>query len=572
MPFSTLPADFRNLNLKSFDAIKPYFDELLSSPLDNSNIKIWLSQWSDLDALISEGGTWIHVNASCHTDNKEFEKTLLDYEQGFVPDYKKMDHALSTKFIESGLVPQGMEIPLKNMRTEQALFRNENLPLETQLAELSNEYGKLQGAWSVEFEGQSRTREAMQQYQEENDRPLREKAWKSFMQRYLQDQQKLDDLFDQMKTLRIQTAKNAGYDNYTQFRFQEFCRFEYTPEDCLEFHEAIAQTMVPLSLKIAKLRKEALGVEKLMPWDAKVDWLGDAPLKPFKDTKELGDKLSRVFQRMSPQLGGYFDTMRSKKWLDLDSRPGKRGGGYCTSLAFNKGAFVFMNAAGTVQDVFTLAHESGHCFHDFLSMGTQPWGFQTDFPIEFAEVASMSMELMVYPYLDEFLKPEEVSRAKLNHLCDIVGLFGYVACIDAFQHFVYANPQASPAERNAAVLKLHQKLCPEFDYSEFKDIEENVWQRKLHVFEYPFYYIDYAMAQIGALQVWRNSIADEASALQAYTEALKLGGTLSRPELFKAAGAEFRFDKNMLEGLAALLEDKINAALGDLGKSALPPL
>jgi oligoendopeptidase F len=327
--------------------------------------------------------------------------------------------------------------------------------------------------------------------------------------------------------------------------------------------------MVPLSSKIARLRKRELELDELMPWDGKVDWMGDGPLKPFKDSEELAQKLAAVFHRLAPGLAPHFDKMRENKWLDLQSRPGKRGGGYCTGLSASQGSFIFMNAAGTGQDIFTLAHEAGHSFHNFESMAHQPWAQQHDYPIEFAEVASMSMELLIYPYLDEFYTPQQAARARLGHLCDIAGLFGYVAAIDAFQHYVYANPGASHAQRDAQAQRLHRRFCPELKWDGFEEEEKTVWQRKLHVFEYPFYYIDYAIAQIGALQVWAASLKDEKAAVEAYTQALQLGGTRNRPQLFEAAGAQFSFDLPLLQGLAATLEQKINESLAQLGKAPL---
>ncbi|MBI1785654.1 M3 family oligoendopeptidase, partial [Candidatus Sumerlaeota bacterium] len=399
----------------------------------------------------------------------------------------------------------------------------------------------------------------MAPYMEETDRALREEAWRVVADRRLKDRDAINDIFDKMIEIRTRMARNAGYDNFRDFQHQEYGRFDYTPQDCIDFQNAIEETVVPLLAKIRERRKRDLGLDSLRPWDLAVDPKGRAPLKPFKDTAELEERCEKVFRNVSADLGGEFAQMRALGLLDLDSRKGKAPGGYQSNLEEIRYPFIFMNAAGTDRDLFTLLHEGGHAFHAFAAR-KEPLTFYRHAPIEFCEVASMTMELFAYDYLEAFYSADDARRSKVQHSEKLIDLFPWIATIDAFQHWIYLNPNHSREDREEKWLELEGRFSPGVDWSGLEEERRALWHRQLHIFQCPFYYVEYGIAQLGALQIWLKSKRDFRAAVEGYRSGLALGGTRPLPELFEAAGARFDFSARTVKPIMDEIEKEIAPA------------
>jgi oligoendopeptidase F len=462
-----------------------------------------------------------------------------------------------------------MEIPLKNLRTEAELFTEANVPLFTQEVELGLRYDRISGAQTVVWDGEERTLIQMKPLLQSDDRALREIVWRRIAERRLQDRAALNALWTEFLPLRSKMAANAGFQNYRDLRWKQFKRFDYTPADCETFHAAIEQMVVPAATRVYERQRALLGAESLRPWDLDRDDVYHPtrpPLYPFENVEELERKAEAIFHKVDPELGDYFSIMRREKLLDLGNRKGKAPGGYQSSLVHAKRPFIFMNAVGVHDDVQTLLHEGGHAFHWFEA-SRLPYAMQWDYGAEIAEVASMSMELLAAPYLTEadggYYSAPDAAHARIHHLERAILFWPYMAVVDAFQHWVYTHidQAADPANCDAKWGELWSRFIPGVDWSGLEDARVTGWQRKLHIYKIPFYYVDYGLAQMGAVQVWRNALKDQAGAVRRYREALALGGTRPLPELFAAAGAKFAFDAATLGELVALMEQTI----ADLG-------
>jgi oligoendopeptidase F len=432
--------------------------------------------------------------------------------------------------------------------------------LETEEAKLCQQYQKLIGAQTVKFRGEERTLVQMGRYQEEPDRALRQEAWELVAQRRLQDAEKCDAILDQLIQLRTQIAKHAGFDNYRDYAFRQKCRFDYTPADCLKFHEAIESEVMPVVRAIQEERRQQLKLEKLRPWDLGVDPRNRAPLKPFGAVAEMVARTQKIFNQLDGELAAGFQQLQDLKLLDLDNRKGKAPGGYQSTLSEARVPFIFMNAIGVQRDVETILHESGHAFHAQATRGEDLYAYR-GVPIEFCEVASMAMELLGNEFIGEFYAPAEARRARQTHLEGIISFFPWMAVVDAFQHWLYLHAEHTPAERKAAYLQLMDRFGGDVDWSGWEAMRAYSWHRQLHIFLHPFYYVEYGIAQLGALEVWGNSRRNRALALKDYKRALALGGSRPLPDLFHAAGCSFRFD-------AAAIRPLIQLAGGELKKLA----
>ncbi|MBA3869760.1 MAG: M3 family oligoendopeptidase [Anaerolineae bacterium] len=422
------------------------------------------------------------------------------------------------------------------------------------------------GAQTVIWEGQELTITQLKLKLQTDDRSVREAVWKAIAERRLADRPALNALWEKFLPLRLQMGKNAGYDNFRDLRWKQFKRFDYTPDDCITFHNAIEKVVVPAATRIYERQRQKLGVDTLRPWDLDRDDVyppSRPPLHPFETVEELVSKADAILHKVDPELGDYFSIMRKEGLLDLDNRKGKAPGGYQSSLVQSRRPFIFMNAVGTQDDVQTLLHEAGHAFHLFESIKL-PYSQQWEYTSEIAEVASMSMELLAAPYLAAseggYYTPQEAARAEIEHLEQNILFWPFMAVVDAFQHWVYSNPQdaASTDKCDAKWGELWARFIPGVDWSGLEDSRVTGWHRKLHIFQIPFYYVDYGLAQIGAMQVWRNSLQDKAKAIRDYRSALALGDTRPLPELFAAAGAKFSFDAGTLGELVALSEKRIH--------------
>ena len=437
------------------------------------------------------------------------------------------------------------------------LFRPENVPLETEETKVSQQYQKLSGSLTVNFRGEEKTLVQMGRYQEEPDRATREEAWRLVVERRLKEREVFDGQFDELVRLRQQIAKNAGFDNYRDYAFRRMGRFDYTPEDCEKFHNAVAAEVMPLVKEAHAQRREKLGVSSLRPWDLSVDPLNRPPLKPFEAVPEMVRRTQRIFDKLDPELAAGFKLMEDRNLLDLENRKGKAPGGYQSTLAEARVPFIFMNAVGLQRDVETILHEAGHAFHALATQEEDLHAYRSA-PIEFCEVASMSMELLGNEYIEEFYSKPDAQRARRVHLENILTILAWIATVDAFQHWIYTHPSHTREERRQAWADLMTRFGGGVDWSGLEEAQASLWHRQLHIFIHAFYYIEYGIAQLGALQVWANSRKDQVRALADYKKSLSLGGARPLPELFKAAGCPFDFSRKTLAPLVDLVRSELS--------------
>lgn len=556
-----LPADFE---LSTWESILPYFKQLSEQQIASlEDLQSFCLNRSELESYLSENFAWRYIKMSCDNQNTELQASYQQFVNDIMPNASIYDDEWNKKVIDSGFAEQlpseGFAVMLRGMKKAIEIFREENIPLFTELNNLQTEYGALTGGLMVEIDGKEKTLQQASAHLESTDRVEREMVYRKIAEKRLSIKDSLNDLFNQLIEKRHQVAQNANFDNFRDYSFASLGRFDYSPADCFEFHEAVAETVVPILNEQAEKRKKALGLDSLKPWDKAVDPHGRKPLKPFETGQELLDKTIRVFDQLNPFLGDCLKEMVKLNRFDLDSRKGKNPGGYNYPLEESGFPFIFMNAAGQVRDMVTLLHEGGHAVHSILDKDLPINSFR-NVPSEVAELASMSMELITMDYWSEyFTDPEEEKRAKIKHLEDILETLPWVATIDAFQHWIYENPQHTVEEREAAWLKIYGKFSDSVtDWSGLEVNQANVWQKQLHLFEVPFYYIEYAIAQLGALAVWRNYCKQPEKALNQYLDALALGYTVPMREIYAKAGIEFNFSKSYISELMKFLKEKID--------------
>lgn len=558
---------YEHVNALDWGTVQPHVDALLAAPLDEGAVDGWLRQWSGLAAVLAEANAQIYRDVTENTADAAAEQRFEQFIGVIEPQARVAEQALKQKLLAvPGYQPsEDTGLLLRRFRNDAEIFRAENVALESKLALLGNQYNKIVGGMAVEWQGQELTLPQATSRLQEPDRGQREAIWRRIMQRYLADRAAINDLYLAMLPLRRQTARNAGFENYRALRWQQLARFDYTPDDAFTFHDAIEHEVVPLATHLYQKLAGRLGINSLRPWDTEADPYGH-PLHPFADADELEEGGQRIFDRVDPALAGYFTAVRDG-YLDLASRPNKAPGAYCSAFPVSGKPYIFMNAVGTHNDVTTLLHEGGHAFH-VMEAQRQPLIWNHHAPMEFCEVASMAMELLSAPYLTRdqggFYSEAEARRAYAQHLRKIVLFLPYMAVVDRFQHWVYTEaPQdVTPADLDRAWSALWDRFMPGIDYSGLQTEKETGWHRKGHLYEAPFYYIEYGLAQLGALQVWRNALADQAQAVANYRRALALGYTRSLPELFAAAGARFAFDRRTVGELMALVGEQM-AALED---------
>jgi oligoendopeptidase F len=575
LPFGKLaphrPRTFvsQNLDLGDWLLIAPLFDQLevhAASAKSAVEFERWLLDWSELNAALDEEASRRYIAMTCHTDNADAEKAYLYFVEHVEPQLKPRQFALEQIYVahpqHTELLKVGArsnaprsggryEVFDRDVKNHVELFRAENVTLETEEAKLCQQYQKLIGAQTVTFSGEEKTLVQMGRYLEEPDRALRQEAWELVAKRRLQDVEKCEEIFEQLVQLRTQIAKNAGFENYRDFMFCKMGRFDYTPADCVKFHDAVEKEIVPAVREIQNERKRQLKLEQLRPWDLAVDPQSRTPLKPFADVGEMVSRTQNIFNHLDAGLAAGFKQMQDLKLLDLDNRKGKAPGGYQSTLSEARVPFIFMNAIGLQRDVETILHEAGHAFHAQATREENLYAYRGA-PIEFCEVASMSMELLGNEFLEEFYSTPEANRARKTHLEGIIGFFPWMATVDAFQHWIYTHPGHTRTERKAAYLKLLDRFGGDVDWTGFEEVRAHTWHRQLHIFIHPFYYVEYGIAQLGALQVWANSKANKVKALNDYKTSLALGGSRPLPELFAAAGCKFQFDAATIKPLIEL--------------------
>ena len=569
LPFQSLPA-YRprrfmpqNVDLGVWDQVAPLFDRLEAEAAQCTTPKQlegWLLNWSEGGAALDEEASKRYIAMTCHTDHPEAEKAYLHFVENIEPCLKPRQFKLAQLYVQH---PARRQLPQdryqvfdRDTQLHVELFRPENIPLETEEAKLSQQYQKLSGSLTVRFRGEEKTLVQMGRYLEEPDRPLRQESWELVANRRLQEAEEFEAIFDRLVQVRQQIARNAGFDNYRDYAFRKLGRFDYSPADCESFHQAVQEEVMPVVRELQKDRRRQLGLEKLRPWDLSVDPLNRPPLQPFERVEDMVARTQAIFARLDPELAGGFQQMRELHLLDLDNRKGKAPGGYQSSLPEARVPFIFMNAIGVQRDVETILHESGHAFHTLCTRPEDLYAYRSA-PIEFCEVASMSMELLGNEFLEQFYPAPEANRARRTHLESIMTIFPWIATVDAFQHWIYTHPNHSRSEREAAWVELMARFGGEVDWQGYEPMRARLWHRQLHIFIHAFYYIEYGIAQLGALQVWANSRRDRANALQNYKNALKLGGSRPLPQLFAAAGCRFDFSRPTMAPLVRLVREEL---------------
>jgi len=557
-----IPADFQ---LTDWESAEPFFKDLLDRDISTKeNLERWLQDQSELEAAISENACWRQIRMTCDTENKELEESFNFFCLHIQPKIQPYSDSLNKKLVNSALIneldKEKYFTYLRSIRKSIELYREDNIPLQAEMAVLQQQFGQITGAMLITVNGEEYTLQQAGKFLENPDRSIREEVYHKIQQRRLQDKDKLDELFDKLISLRNREAANAGFADYRDYRFKELGRFDYTKEDCYQFHEAVKLHVLPLVNEIYRKKKEALGVDTLRPWDLEAEPAGQKPLHPFKTGDELLEKTISCFKTMSPFFGECLQKMRSLGHFDLESRKGKAPGGYNCPLAESGAPFIFMNAAGQMHDVTTMVHEGGHAVHSFLAHHLELSGFK-EYPMEIAEVASMAMELFSMDHWESFFdNAEDLERAKAHQLERVISIFPWIAIIDRFQHWVYENPSHTHAERTASWVSILKEFQDDvISYEGLEQYRGNAWQRQLHLFEVPFYYIEYGIAQLGAIGMWMQYKQNPAQAINHYCNALSLGGTRTLPELFKTAGLTFDFSPAKIKVLMDFVSGEMGA-------------
>ena len=553
---SFVPDDF---DASKWENIEPYVNDLLSRELTCSScLEKAISDSSNLAEHISETGALLYIGMTCDTENEKKKNEFLHFVENVRPKLSEFSDALNRRIAEHPSLEDLSErytLMIRGIISDIEIFRTENIPLGVEQTKLVTKAQGITGAMTVEFEGKERTFPEMKAFLESNDREKREKAWKSMVNRWMDNSEDLSEIFDELIKIRHQIALNAGFDTYTDYMFRAMHRFDYSVEDCLTFHDSIEKVCMPIVKNINEKRRVAFGLDKLSPWDVNEktgsgpDISGERPLKPFESVQEMVTKLSQLFHNMSEDLGNKFDKLVEMDTLDLETRKGKAPGGYQYYLEKSRVPFIFMNAAGLQGDLETMIHESGHAFHS-LYCGHLDLIDERNYPIEFAEVASMSMELLTQDEWGIFYEnSNEVNRARISHLEGVVYLLPWIATIDAFQHWIYANPDHTRDERKEYWLSLREKFGSDMNWNGNEEFRELSWQQQGHLYGVPFYYVEYGIAQLGALQLWQTHRKDPEKALIDYSNAMELGNTKTLPDLFAAAELKLGFDEKHLNSL-----------------------
>jgi oligoendopeptidase F len=572
LPFKDLPPFKQRrfvpstIDLGDWNQLAPLFDQLEKrAPESNTLVEFeqWLLDRGELAAALDEESSKRYIAMTCHTDNTDAEKAYLHFVEKIEPELKPRQFKLDQMYLQHPFrqellkqKKQRYEVLDRDTALHVELYREENVPLETEEAKFSQQYQKLAGSLTVNFRGEEKTLVQMARYLEEPDRALRQEAWELVAKRRLQEKEKFEENFEQLLKLREQIAKNAGFTNYLQYAFRARGRFDYTPEDCTKFHDAIEKEVMPVLRHLQAERKQQLGLSALRPWDLSVDPLNRQPLRPFEKVDQMVSSTQKIFNQLDRDLAQGFQTMQTLKLLDLDNRKGKAPGGYQSTLNESRLPFIFMNAVGVQRDVETILHEAGHAFHALATQNEDVYGYRHA-PIEFCEVASMSMELLGNEFIENFYNAGDAKRARRDHLEGVVEVFPWIATVDAFQHWIYSHPGHSRAERQQAWVNLMNRFGGDVDWTGYEEMRANMWHRQLHIFLHPFYYVEYGIAQLGALQIWANSKKDKAKALNDYKKSLALGGSRPLPELFKAAGCPFDFSQKTVKPLTELLQSEL---------------
>ncbi|HTI14746.1 MAG TPA: M3 family oligoendopeptidase [Dictyobacter sp.] len=558
--YSLLPKTSEAFEQLAWSEIEPYYQELAATSLSAETLSPWLTQWSDLNALVDETLMRFEIATTRNIADQEIVQRQQHFLDAIYTQIQPQEQQLQQQLLDSGLEPAGFAVPLRIMHAEGAIFSEANLPLLNQERQLNVEYNQIIGSQMVTWEGEEVSTAALFPMLGEPSRERREQAWRTVSERRLVDRERLNTLWTSLVKLRQQIAQQAGYKNYREYSWQKLHRFDYTPEDCEAFHATIEQIIVPAASRIWEKRRQRLGIETLRPWDEKINPQQQKAPRRITDIDALLHQCHTVFNLVDPQLGSYFATMIKEQIFDLDDRPNKAPGGYNLALEVKRKPFIFGRALTVDDSLDLIFHEAGHAFHvlELLPIQYMHQRKEAFLPIEFAEVASTSMEYIGAMHLQQagICTETEALQMRIQHLENtLLHLFPMIAQGDAFQHWVYTHPEqaSDPVQCNQKWAELTQRFHPDIDWSGLDSELESDWQRILHFFGVPFYYIEYAFAGIGALQVWRNYLQDPQAAIQQYRHGLSLGTTRTLPELFEAAGARFTWDANMVQSLVDLI-------------------
>ena len=553
----------KDLVVDKWETIEPYFKELLEREINSKEtLERWLKDTSELEAVISEDACWRQIKMTCDTTDKSLEEAFNFFCMEIQPMIQPYADALNKKLINSPftkeLEPTKYFTYLRSIKKSIELFRKENIQLQSELAVMQQQFGVINGSMMIEVKGEEYTLQQAAKFLESHDRNLREDVYRKINERRLKDKDALNHLYTELIKKRHQVALNAGFENYRDYRFKELGRFDYTKEDCFNFHEAVHKHVLPLVNKIYQKKKEKLKLNDLRPWDVEAEPEGTQPLTPFTTSEELIDKSIECFKQLRPFFGECLLQMNTMKHLDLESRKGKAPGGYNCPLAESGAPFIFMNAAGQMHDVTTMVHEGGHAVQSFLTHNLELSAFK-EYPMEIAEVASMAMELFSMDHWEVFFdNKEDLQRAKEHQLERTITIFPWIAVIDKFQHWVYENPGHNVIERDNKWMEILKEFSDDvIEYSGLDKYRENAWQRQLHLFEVPFYYIEYGIAQLGAIGMWMQFKKDPEKALDNYMNALALGGTKTLPQLYEAAGLKFDFSPENIKTLMDFVSEEM---------------
>ena len=553
----------KDLAVDKWETIEPYFKELLEREISSKeSLEKWLKDISELEAVINEDACWRQIKMTCDTTDKNLEEAFNFFCMEIQPKIQPYADALNKKLINSPFTKE-LELGkyftyLRSVKKNIELFREENIQPQSELAVMQQQYGVICGKMMIKVNGEEYTLQQAAKFLESHDRNLREEVYRKINERRLQDKDALNDLYTQLIQKRHQVAINAGFENYRDYRFKELGRFDYTKEDCYKFHEAVRQHVLPLVNKIYQKKKKKLKLDDLRPWDVEAEPEGTPPLTPFTTSEELINKSIECFKQLRPFFGECLQQMNAMKHLDLESRKGKAPGGYNCPLAESGAPFIFMNAAGQMHDVTTMVHEGGHAVQSFLTHSLELNAFK-EYPMEIAEVASMAMELFSMEHWEVFFdNKEDLQRAKEHQLERTITIFPWIAIIDKFQHWVYENPNHSVDVRNNKWMEILKNFSDNvIDYSGLEKYRENAWQQQLHLFEVPFYYIEYGIAQLGAIGIWMQFKKNKQQAIDNYMNALSLGGTKTLPQLYEAAGLKFDFSPENIKTLMDFVAEEM---------------
>lgn len=556
-----LPKDF---SVTTWELLEPYFIELAEISISSKKeLENWLKDVSELEAVVSENACWRQIKMTCDTTNKELEAAFAFFCMEIQPKLQPYSDKLNRKLIDcvftKELDANKFFTYLRSVRKSIELFREANIPIQAELSVMQQQYGTIAGKMTIKVNDEEFTLQQSAKFLESHDRKLREEVYKKIQDRRLEDKENLHKLFSELIKKRHQIAVNAGFQNYRDYKFIEMGRFDYSKEDCFAFHEAVKLHVVPLVKKIYQAKQNKLQLDVLKPWDTEAEPEGIKPLRPFTTGKDLSEKTKKCFNKMNPFFADCLQKMEELGHLDLESRKGKAPGGYNCPLAESGAPFIFMNAAGQMSDVTTIVHEGGHAIHSFLSHNLELTAFK-EYPTEIAEVASMAMELFSMNHWESFFDNEDdLRRAKEHQLERTISIFPWIAMVDKFQHWVYENPTHTIDERTNTWLEIVSEFgTGVIDYTGIEHYLETGWQKQLHLFEVPFYYIEYGIAQLGAIGLWMQYQKNSEQALQNYINALQLGGTKTLPNLYEAAGLKLDFSSNHIKTLMEFVNEEMD--------------